>query len=428
VVNANGRPVQLVAWLVLLGAFAAFVAGMVGVPALALRWWRDATVSEPAVVACKTGSCALGVRGAVPVALRMENGDAVVPEGTSFATDGRSKGFVQLFDGSTVNLEPNTTVVLDRMRRSRFSADDSGRLSVLRVASPVRGETSRLSVGTTWGDGEVVVQTDHGVVRVGPEARARLELDAARLLLTVAEGLVYVEGTGRSAAVRADTLVESTARDGPGEPRTSLRNVLADSDFDRPLADTAWRVRVDLPFEGSDVVRPYAVVETVDGDRTRAVRIVREDSDSRPADLILEQFLDDRDVSGAMQLGVRARLRVLGQSLPLGGTRGSEFPVILKLVGETEGGEQPDWRVGFYAVLPPADEPLGKYVARATDVEVPLGDWFVFESGNLLDPECEYGFARFNWSARPARLKRFEIIASGHDYAAEVDLVELWVK
>jgi hypothetical protein len=432
--EADGRRIQLVAWLVMLGSFGVFVAAVVGVPWLALRWWHGATHSEPAVVSCKTGSCALSVHGALPVARRMEDGDAEVPEGTTFATDGRSKGFVRLFDGSTVNLEPNTTVTLDTMRRPRFAAGTVQPEADLAVHTPDAGVTSRVSVGTTWDPTVVVVRTDHGSARIAPQSRVRIEVSSAGMRLVVMEGTSAVDGAGRSVAVDTDQMVTSTADAGPDAPRSALENVLADGDFSRPIAQSSWTMRVNLPGGGEHVERPTAEQKTLADGKTTVVHILRDANDGRPADLVLEESLDDRDVTWASQMGVHARLRVSGQSLPLGGTRGSEYPVILKLVGETDSGAEHWWQVGFWAVPAPADEPPDKYVANATDVElplgvqVPLGEWFEFDSGNLLDPDSEYGFSRFDWPSAPTRLKRFEIIASGHDYSADVDVVQVWVK
>jgi hypothetical protein len=379
------------------------------------------------MVSCKTGSCALSVDGAVPVAQRMEDGQADVPEGTTYTTDGRSKGFIRLFDG-TVNVEPNTAVTLDTMRRPRFSAATVPSQAVLYVHTPEAGQVARLSVGTTWEPSQLTLATEHGDVRIAPESRVRLELRSSDLKAVVTEGRAEMRSAGGSVSATADQVIESSVDGGLREPRTALENVLADGDFASDLEDSAWQERVDLPGGPSGVTLPTATGGALDDGRTTAVRIVRERSDSRPADLILEQSLAERDVSWASKLGVRARLRVNAQSLPLGGTRGTEFPVILKLVGRTSGGEQRDWRVGFYAVRPAEGEPPGKYAATATDVEVPLGQWYDFESGNLLDPESARAFARFDWPSAPVQLDRFEIIASGHDYAADVDLVEVWVK
>ena len=405
-----------------------FLAAVVGLPWLGLRWWHRATRPQQAMVSCKTGSCALSVDGAVPVAQRMEDGQADVPEGTTYTTDGRSKGFIRLFDGSTVNLEANTAVTLEYMRRPRFSAATVPSQSVLYVQTPDPGEVARLTIGTTWAPGQLVLATEQGEVQVAPESRVRLELRTYGLKAVVTEGRAEVRGADRSVSATADQVVESTADGGPQAPRTALENVLADSDFATGLEESSWQERVDLLGGTNGVTRPTATVAALGDGRTTAVQILREGSDSRPADLILAQDLAERDVSWASKLGVRARLRINQQSLPLGGTRGSEFPVILNLVGRTSSGEQRDWKVGFFAVRPAEGEPPGKYVAKATDVEVPLGEWYTFESGNLLDPESARGFSRFDWPSAPVQLDRFEIISSGHDYAADVDLVEVWVK
>ena len=124
------------------------------------------------------------------------------------------------------------------------------------------------------------------------------------------------EVTGADASVRAepDQVVECAVGEGPSAPRPALENVLSDSEFEGPIENPDWKERVDLPGSGANLVAPSAVYASLGDDLTSAVRISREQSDSRPADLILEQSLGAHDVTWSQQLSVKARLRVNGQS------------------------------------------------------------------------------------------------------------------
>ena len=124
-------------------------------------------------------------------------------------------------------------------------------------------------------------------------------------------------------------------------------------------------------------------------------------------------------------ISITAELQVLGQSVPGGGARGTEYPMIVRLHTEDARGEQCDWSVGFYGVAP---EPGSEY-RTDTGVQVPLAEWHRFASGNLLAPDNPLGFENHvPPCGRPARLLWIEISASGHDYDSQIDSLEVWVE
>jgi hypothetical protein len=141
--------------------------------------------------------------------------------------------------------------------------------------------------------------------------------------------------------------------------------------------------------------------------------------------MYVEQALS-ANVTEAEHLGVTADLRVLFQDLAGGGTRLTEFPVIVTLIATDANGDYVEWRSGFYARPPDPADPNSP-VPGAPHQQVAEGEWYRFDSGNLLDPENPNGFARLGL-ARPARLTRVLVKASGHDYVSEVDNVGVWVK
>jgi hypothetical protein len=131
------------------------------------------------------------------------------------------------------------------------------------------------------------------------------------------------------------------------------------------------------------------------------------------------------DVSRARAISVTAELQVLGQSVPGGGARGTEYPLILRLHTENADGEQCDWITGFYAVAP---EPGSEY-RTDNGVSVPPGEWTRFASGDLFDAGNALAFGnREPPCDRPAKLLWVEISASGHDYESLIDSLEVWVE
>ena len=425
--TAAGRNIQLVAWSVLFAGFVAFVALAVGAPWLTWRYVRSATVEEKATVACKSGSCSLSLGLDVPRVLRSSAQDREVSEGWTVGTDDGARALVRFFDDSTVNLETNTSIVLRQLRRPRFDLSQVPRRIALVANLPPPESVARLRIGSTWGDAEFLVDTVHGRVLVAPESHARLDLSSDHLRVTTSEGSVALVSDGRTVTVRADQRAESRAGAPPTEPRPALENIVVNGDFHASPDARGWTSRVDLPGEVDGAVVPRGF-QTVLDDGSKVLRIVRENSESRPADIVFEQQLVDYDVSAATFIGVRARLRVRAQSLPAGGVRGGELPCIIRLVVESAGGEQHEWAAGFYAVpVGPEDGDRYNLKPEWVNVEVALDEWHAFDSGNLLDGREHGSFQRFGLP-RPVRLKRLEIVASGHDYASDIDEIAVWVK
>jgi hypothetical protein len=429
------RNIQTVAWLVVLLGTVTFVALAVGVPWLARRYLRTATVEEVATAECKIGSCSMAI-GGTRLVVRPEDGPQDLREGQEFATDSNSEALIRFVDDSVVNLDHNSAIVVQQLRRPRFESSEQRRRIDFLARPTLPGANASLALGTSWSDGDYVVSTALGTLSVLPETRAHVDVDASRLSVRVHEGSVLVAGNGDGAefgdavAVARDERTEVRAGSPPDTAQEALVNIVEDGSFELPPSGDHWRYRIDWPGDPPDDEQPqWGRHQVLDGGRS-VIRIERLDSESRSADVVYERQLDDYDVRGASRVELRAQLRVVTQSLPLGGERGSELPLILKLTYESEDGEQFGWAAGFHATEPGPDVPPGKYVLsddKYVNTQVPLGSWYAFTSGNLLDSQTDGSFEDFGWP-RPARLKRLEIIASGHDYAADVDDIAVWVK
>jgi hypothetical protein len=424
---AASRNTQVVAWAVMLGAFLLFVALLVGVPWLAIRYTRSATVEQSADVECKSGSCALARQSSAPRVLRPGEDVPPVSEGFTLSVDEGAGALVRFFDGSALNLVRDASVELTRMRRPRFGSSDHAPEVEVQALAPSSGTTSILTAGAAWGDVQYDIVTPHGTISMAPESHAWIELSEEKLRVKGLEGTVTVHNPNGSVALGSDqvTLVEGGGA--PAAASGGLVNIVANSDFDEPLGTSGWLSRIDVPGGQDDPAQTY--IETLADGRSVA-RISRTDSGGRPADVVYEQALDDFDVSGATALIVKARLRVLEQSLPLGGMRGTEMPARINLIYEDADGEQIAWMVGFFSQFPDdPTEPEDKYVlsGEITNVEAPWGEWVEFDSKNLLDATNDAGFARRGLPP-PVSLERLEIVASGHDYASDIDSVEVQVK
>lgn len=424
------RHIQVVSWLVLLLATSAFFVLLVGAPWLGYRYVKNATVEETAEAECKEGSCSLTI-GASDLVVRPDDGAVTVREGHVFATDAGSSGLIRFVEDSTVNLEPNTAVELRTLRRPRFRLSEDVRRIAFRAEPSSPGTSGGVRMGTTWSGSAYTAESPHGTIDVLPESRAWMDLDASLMRVRVNEGQVRVTSGGVAVALERDERTEVRAGSPPDEPQEALVNIVEGGSFERPPRESGWLYRTHIPGNGRDQDQPQWGGRRVLQDGRSVLHIERSGSESRPADVIYEKQLGDSDVSGAAVLEVRGQLRVLDQSLPLGGERGTELPLILNLVYEAEDGGQYGWSAGFYATEPGPDEPPGKYVLSDVDINVntrvPLGEWVAYSSGNLLNSQNPSSFESFGWP-RPKRLLRLEIISSGHDYASDVDDIAVWVK
>lgn len=118
---ANGKARvrrERLAWLVLVGSFLTFLVLGLGVPFLTLRYVRTAQavrdgemeVIRPIVLVLNQQGAKTGVTDMAPVS-----------EGQTIVTDSESRALVTLFDGSTVQVYPGTSLRITSLREPRFA-------------------------------------------------------------------------------------------------------------------------------------------------------------------------------------------------------------------------------------------------------------------------------------------------------------------
>jgi hypothetical protein len=249
-----------------------------------------------------------------------------------------------------------------------------------------------------------------------------------------------VRSQGGSVNLRRDQVSLVIEGEPPRRPQPALENILRNPTF-REAPQLDWG-----RLETRDAVPP-GTSGRVQLDGRWVLELERAESQGRPGSLHWRQDLDARELDEASFLGISLTLRIDGQSLMAGGEKGTEYPVIVKLVVEPQGGPTDDvWQLGFFAAPPGEEwvtrEPLEDEIRG---VPVPQSRWVTFHSGNLLDPAA---VARLDappdvmdvdavsgtllrlkrFQPGPQRLLRFELYASGHDYRSYVDEVGLWVR
>lgn len=440
--------IQPVAWIVLLAAFVGFLLVVVGGP-LALRGYlRGATSVHDAVVETKRGTLALQVGGEQGT-LTNEDPTRRVSEGWSLRSgDDLATAFIGFFDaeasddvpGSTLNLEPHTELELRRLRRPRFGSGLEPPTVEL-VARPTQRYAGGLTAGSTWGRRRFTIDLaaldGRGLGRVAfaPESKARIIfIDGERARVKALGGAITVTNSYGQVRLEPEQRSEIGPNQAPSAPIVGTVNIVRDADFDRMAAEGAWVFDRRGPDDPTSA--PGEALGLVDPEGRRLQRFEREGSGGVPADLYFRQALGhegadggwvDYDLRRADYLGVQARLRVLGQSVPGGGIEGSEYPLILRIRSIDQTAASPDgceWTVGFYSLPPEEGRP-----APVNGELVPEGAWIDFDSGNLLDVGNRFAFQqRQPPCAVPTHLIRAEVGVSGHDFASEIDRLEIHVE
>jgi hypothetical protein len=394
---------ERLAWTVLLLAFATFCVLVVAVP-LGVRWYiLNATNAKTTSVTSIRGTVLVEKPNTtLPVPI-VDGNTQDVDETTRIVTDGTSQAVLTFFNDSTVTLYGQTTVRIQRARVPRFALSQ-------------RPDT-------------IVVQLEQGRVRVAPVSRSQLtfEVRSPHGVVSLGEGSFSIEtsdeGTevtarsGWAQLVAAEEVVRLAAGErslvspgkSPSAPLPAERNLLANGDFSAPLAD-AWEIyRVEPP---GGVITTSAKIAEIEG--REALRFLSEGKDNLHSEIGIIQQVNE-SVQDFDSLRIQVDVRLNQQSLPGGGTLGSEFPVMVHLAYKDAEGNDRDWYHGFYYVPAPENWVLNNTPDNSNE-RIAHMLWYPYESVNLLD---SLG------TAKPVYIKYIRIYASGWLYDALVTDVAL---
>ncbi len=394
---------ERLAWTVLLLAFVTFCVLVVAVP-LGVRWYiLNATNAKTTAVTSIRGTVLIE-RPNATLPVPIVDGDTQdVDETTRIVTDGTSQAVLTFFNDSTVTLYGETTVRIQRARVPRYALSQ-------------RPDT-------------IVVQLEQGRVRVTPVSGSQLtfEVHSPQGVVSLGEGNFSIEvsdegtevtaRTGSAQLVAAEEVVRLAAGErslvspgkSPSAPLPAEQNLLADGDFSAPLAD-AWEIyRVEPP--GGVITTSAKIAET---EGREALRFLSEGEDNLHSEIGIIQQVNE-SVQDFDSLRIQVDVRLDQQSLPGGGTLGSEFPVMVHLAYKDAEGNDRDWYHGFYYVPAPENWVLRNTPDNSNE-RVARVLWYPYESINLLD---SLG------TVKPVYIKYIRIYASGWLYDALVTDVAL---
>ncbi len=398
-----------VAWLVLLTSFFACVFLAIAVPVGARAVLLHSTRSRNAFLQASQGTAQLWAPNSRDPSAVIERRPVV--EGSRIATDAATKAVLSLSTDeqgqdnlATIQLSPNTKVKLTESRSPRFGVSPDPHSAQFdftggRLFLTVQQADQR--------DVQIQVTTPTALVDLGPGVYD-MTADDQETRVRVRSGTAAVTGEGKNVQANAGERVNVLAGRQPEFPVSETVNLIVNGSFEKQLAPL-WQ-------ESAEVKPGYTPgeVELVQDDRRSAVRFSRRAEEDVPNRVLVTQTVN-RDVEGYDNLALRFDLKVLYQSVPGGGEKDSEYPVMVDLDYTDVYGKELHWYAGFYNLeLPP-----GSPYPKPSGERVPLGVWYTYESPNLFEVLQE---------TRPARINSLTIYANGHDYESMVSDVALTVQ
>ncbi len=400
---------ERLAWTVLLLAFATFCALVVGIPLGIRSYVLNATNAEQSSVT--------SVHGTVLVQPLQANTPIPVPDGatlrveenTRVSTDSNAQAIVTFFNESLLTLYENASVVIHRVRSPRFSSGQQPDTIIVELErGRVRAAPLTRTMSNNGREMHFEIYCSHMSARLS-EGSYSLEEAEAETHITTRIGLAQV------------TAAEGTLMLGPGQrailphgeppvgPLPAERNLLVNGDFSQPL-ENGWHVyRVEPP---TGVVT--ATLRTVSTGVQTALQLQSSGQDNVHSEVGIIQYLN-KNIQDFESLRVLLDVRINSQSLPGGGTLGSEFPLMVHLAYDEADGTDRDWYYGFYYAPAPPDWILHDTPFNSSR-RIVRGVWYPFESPNLLDSLS---------TAKPVYLKFIRLYGSGWLYDAYVTNVTL---
>ena len=401
---------ERLAWLILLSSFATFLIVVIGVPWTARRYLSTAMTVQQGELTVIRGIVLVGAKQGQPAGV---TDVARVSEGQTVQTDTESRALLTLFDGSTVQVYPNTVLNVTTLREPRFA-----------------------HWGLSQRPNEMTLEVVTGTVKVGVALPAAgrtppvFQVLSPHMQAHLLEGSYFVDVGASGTNLHAynnDALVsdlagvtsvtlhraqrtEIPAHGTPGAPLPIEVNLITNGDFSAPL-NGSWRVILDQGGDGPSVDPDWEILNA--GDR-EALHFFRHGSEFAPgrgnhANIRAVQVLNRNLPDPYTSLKLRAEIRITDQSLSGGGYLDTEYPLILRLVYKDAGGGESVWWRGFY-IQNDASNPTRNGELLRGDVWVPV--------------ELELR----DINPRPFQIVRLEVMASGWDFDSQVSDIRLIVR
>ena len=394
------------AWAVLVTGFCLFCALAVGIPLLVRSYVIRATTVEASVLDPVEGIVYVKSPGDKDYVMVTQRSNEI-PEGASIATGEDRTSFLRLFDDSTLTLYNDTEIVLERVRAPRYDASPRPNNIQLRV---VRGRVGIAVASPIKGTSQIDVRSPHARLELqeGSYSVDVVEDETQLTIRTIRPGEATVIGDQDKRTVNWGRcrIVEGQPIEGPLDPQ---QNLIVNSDFSSPLG-RGWE---EQPVQ-RDERDPEGVTEIVVQDGKTLLHFERGGALTHGETSIIQDI--GKDVRDFASLRLSFEVLVNWQSLPGGGYLSTEFPVMVELGYKDNAGNALSRYWGFY-FLDPGEGP--EYVKMINGTKVIQGEWYPFESDNLMLS------LRDN---RPVYIDFVRVYASGWDWDSAITDISLWVQ
>lgn len=401
--ESNPLNAQALAWIYTLFAFLLFVAAVVLLPGQIGQFLNRVTAPKSFYAQPIEGTVL--VRGPEDMGWRpLQSPDKYSP-GSRFATDGRSRAFMQLFDGSTVQLYNNTELKIRTSAQGRFNSDlqrldldlKSGRISI--GVSPIGSTADRL-VTIYMPPGKIDVEEGSYTVETLPDRSIEVFVRRGKATLFSGSDIAEVGMGGRGILISGKPPITELT------PRTSL---VKNPGLDRSADSSPWKPFTITESGPSGEIEYVSFVEgkIVSGKLQpdhgyKFERTISDNDLHRNGEAGISQVIN-RDIRDFTELSIRTLLKVDLQELSGGGSLGSEYPLMLRLYYVDSTGQDQVWHHGFYYQNDDSFSVQGGSF-------IPQNLWTVYDEPNLLQ--------RLN--PTPVFIRRVEVLGSGWSFNSSV--------
>lgn len=396
--------IERTAWIILFSAFGTFCLLAILIPA-SIRWYIISTTESFATeVTSVRGTVVIGNATTELLSSLTDGNTTSIEEGFVVSTDNTSQAILTFSDDSSLTMYSDTTIILRETRSPRFSLSPNPTKILIEVQKGRVRATSSLSREALNFD----ITTPQAYIELS-EGSFSIEANEAETQITTRLGQATVIAAGQQVTLSQGERALVDQGTSPSPPLPAAQNLLKDSDFNPTSLGNSWESYED---DLTEVVTTTAEVLTF---QDRSVLLLRsEGADNVHTEVGVIQQVNE-DVRDFQSLRIFAEVRLVRQSLPGGGERGSEFPIMLRLDYKDADNNDRQWYHGFY-YAPKLDnyrlytEPFNSSERIARFI------WYPYESENLL---TSLG------PAKPVSIKSIRIYASGWIYEAMVVNVSL---
>jgi len=261
----------------------------------------------------------------------------------------------------------------------------------------------------------MAVTTPHAVITLKEGSFAILvEPDQTELSIrairpgeaTIVAGDESLRFTSGRALVQGHPPAGVSAIQGPLPPDQDL---IVNGSFDAVL-DRGW----EPPEQQRDTGDPLGEIEIAPLRGKSVLRFSRYGAETHGETSITQVI--DQDVHGFSSLKLAFEVLVNYQSLPGGGYKSTEFPIMVELKYRDPMGNPRSRYWGFY-YLDPGTGP--EWLTMVNGLKVVQGEWYPFQSDNLLQTMDDI---------RPVHIESLRVYASGWDWNSAITDISLLVQ